>query len=142
MSVRALSAADLRKLAELMLEAYRNTIDYEGEGVAEAIAEVEGYFSHEAENPAIAHHSVALASGDAIACACMIKLWRRRGVPLVGYVMCHPDRKHRGLATLALHEAIGNLQRAGFGEVRAIITEGNAPSEALFARAGFQRVAR
>jgi len=142
MSVRAISAADGRDLAELMLDAYRNTIDYEGEGITEAVAEVQGYFSREAKNPAIAHHSVVLVSGETLACACMIKLWRQANVPLVGYVMCRQQHKRRGLATHALHEAIGNLQRAGYAELRAFITEGNAASEALFARAGFERVDR
>jgi hypothetical protein len=56
--VRAVSPGDLLKLAELMLDAYRNTIDYEGEGIAEALAEVEDYFSRAAKYPAISQHSL------------------------------------------------------------------------------------
>ena len=124
-----------------MLDAYRNTIDYEGEEIAEAISEVEGYFSDEAKNPAIPQHSVALTIDELIVCACLLKFWRTGNVPMVGYVMCLPAHKHQGLAKLALGKAIGNLRRAGYAELRAVITERNAPSEALFARAGFQRVA-
>jgi L-amino acid N-acyltransferase YncA len=44
------------------------------------------------------------------------------------------------LATFALQETIGRLKRAGWTELRTIVTEGNAASEALFAKAGFRRV--
>ena len=58
MFVRAVSPGDLLKLAELMLDAYRNTIDYEGEGIAEALAEVADYFSRAAKYPAISQLSL------------------------------------------------------------------------------------
>lgn len=140
MFVRAVSPDDALNLAELMLDAYRNTIDYEGEGIAEAIAEVEGYFSRAAKNPAISQHSLVLGFRDSIACACLLEFWERRSVPFVGYVMCRSTNKHQGLATFALHQTIGRLKSAGYSELRTIITEGNLPSEALFARAGFHRV--
>jgi len=139
-SARAISPADLRELAELMLDAYRNTVDYEGEGIAEAVAEVEDYFSLEAEDPAIPQHSVVLMLGQTIACACMVRFWRRRSTPLIGYVICRPEYKRQGLATFALYEVIRRLRRAGYAELRAVITDGNVASESLFARAGFERV--
>ena len=39
------SNADQQILAELMLDAYRDTIDYDGETIGDAIHEVESYFS-------------------------------------------------------------------------------------------------
>jgi RimJ/RimL family protein N-acetyltransferase len=140
MFVRAVSSGDTPSLAELMLDAYRNTIDYEGEGIAEAVVEVEAYFSRAAKHPAIAQHSLVLCSRDSIACACLLEFWERRSVPFVGFVMCRPAYKRQGLATFALHQAIVRLKSAGYAEMRAIITEGNSPSEALFARAGFRKV--
>ena len=140
MSVRAVSPGDTLSLAELMLDAYRNTIDYEGEGIAEAVAEVEGHFSRAAKYPAISQHSLVLGCRDSIACACLLEFWEKRNVPLVGYVMCRSVNKRQGLATFALHQAIGRLKSAGYPELRAIITEGNAPSESLFARAEFERI--
>ena len=139
-SVRAVSPGDTLKLAELMLEAYRNTIDYEGEGITEAVAEVEAYFSRAARHPAISQHSLVLDFHDSMVCACLLEFWERRSVPFVGYVMCRPGNKRQGLATFALHQAIGRLKSAGYSELRSIITEGNSPSEALFAGAGFQRI--
>jgi hypothetical protein len=39
--VRPPTVADRGRLAELMLDAYRGTIDYEGETIVEAVAEVD-----------------------------------------------------------------------------------------------------
>jgi RimJ/RimL family protein N-acetyltransferase len=139
-SIRAVSPSDRPNLAELMLDAYQNTIDYTGEGIAEAITEVDAYFSRAAKDPAVAQYSLILTVGDTIACACLLEFWHRRSVPFVGFVMCRSASKHQGLATFALHQAISRLKAAGYSELRTIITEGNIPSESLFARAGFQRI--
>lgn len=123
-----------------MLDAYLGTIDYEGESPPEAIREVEGYFSHSAENPALLGPSVLVAEGETILCACLVKDWRQRRCPLVGYVICQAGRKGQGLATAALHETLRLMRQAQYSEVRAVITEGNLPSERLLLAAGFERV--
>jgi len=141
LAVRGIVADDLRALAELMLDAYRGTIDDEGEGIVEAIAEVEGYFSGAGGNPPLLEYSAALVRDDIIESACMIKHWRDRDRPLVGYIVSAHRRKRQGLATVVLAQSIGRLQQAGYRDVRAVITEGNTASERLFQRAGFQRIA-
>jgi RimJ/RimL family protein N-acetyltransferase len=139
--IRVVEPADLSPLAELMLEAYRNTIDYEGEGLTEAIEEVQRYFSPISEDPPLLGHSVLVSTASTLHCACLVKQWHRRQCPLVGYVMCHPAWKRRHLAVLALAESLRRLKEAGFSQVRAVITEGNVASEQLFLRAGFRRLA-
>jgi hypothetical protein len=86
--VRGVSPADIHQLAALMLDAYRNTIDYEGEGFAEAFAEVESYFARAAKNPTIAQYSLALVLGDLMACACLLEFWQSRRVPFVEFLIC------------------------------------------------------
>jgi hypothetical protein len=132
--------ANLMPLAELMLDAYLGTIDYEGESLPEAVGEIEGYFSPAAENPALLGASVIVAEGETVLCACLVKEWAARSCPLVGYVICRAERKGRGLATAALHETLRLLRQAQYREVRAVITEGNLPSERLFLAAGFERI--
>jgi RimJ/RimL family protein N-acetyltransferase len=139
--MRRVEPADLLPMAELMLDAYRSTIDYEGETLSEAVAEVQRYFSSTAEDPPLLGHSVLLTSGLTLRCSCLVKQWHYRQCPLIGYIMCHPAWKGRGLAALALAESLHLLKEAGFSQVRAFITEGNVPSERLFLRAGFTRLA-
>lgn len=138
--VRGVSPADTHHLADLMLDAYRNTLDYEGEGLAEAVAEVESYFSRASLNPAISQYSLALDFGDSIASACLLEFWQSRGVPLVAFVICRSAHKRKGFGKFALHQTICKLRQAGYSELRALITEGNSPSETLFTHVGFRRV--
>lgn len=77
---------------------------------------------------------------DRLVSASLVGMWPDRGCPIVSYVMTAADRKKRGLASLLLARSLKTLADAGHPEVRAVITEGNAPSETLFARAGFRRV--
>jgi hypothetical protein len=123
-----------------MLESYRGTVDYEGETLPQAVQEVASFFSPLAEDPALPQFSVLLTSGTTAVCACLVKDWRRRACPLIGYIMCHPEWKRLGLATFALAESLRTLRLSGFSEVRAVITEGNEASEKLFLRAGFARL--
>jgi RimJ/RimL family protein N-acetyltransferase len=141
-AMRAVEPADLSRLAELMLDAYRNTIDYEGEGPAEAVEEIRRYLSPDSEDPPLPDCSVLVCSGATIQCACLVRQWQRRRCPLVAHVMTHPGWKRRGLAGWALAEALRRVRETGFDQVRAVITEGNVASERLFRRAGFRRVAR
>ena len=139
-SESTVDARATHSLAVLMLESFRGTVDYEGETLRQAVQEVESFFSPLAKNPALPECSVLLTSGATAVCASLVKDWRHRACPLIGYIMCHPEWKQLGLATFALAESLRILQLSGFGEVRAVITEGNVASEKLFLRAGFTRL--
>ena len=118
-----------------MLESFRGTVDYEGETLAEAVQEVAGFFSPLESSRATALFRLLTSGATAV--------WplgqglASRACPLIGYIMCHPEWKQGGLATFALAESLRVLRLSGFGEVRAVITEGNVASEKLFLRAGF-----
>jgi hypothetical protein len=134
-SVRSPEAADLEALARLMLAAYEGTIDYDGETIAEAREEVARYF---AGRPLLEVSWLRLDGGDVIS-AVLVSHWAERSCPLVGYVMTAPERKGAGAAADVLARSLGSLAADGHTEVRAVITEGNVPSERLFASAGFRR---
>lgn len=139
--LRSVETRDLQALAELMLDAYRGTIDDEGETLVEALDVVRDLLAGDAANQPLLQQSVVLQEGPAIDCACLVGLWSKPALPLVFYIVCRAARKNQGLAALVLRESIARLRREGHRELRAFITEGNRPSEALFARAGFDRVA-
>lgn len=136
-AVRIPSTEDADALAELMLDAYRGTIDYDDETLEDARSEVARYL---AGSPVLECSSVWVADDDRLASALLVSLWPSRSCPIVSYVMTAADQKKRGLASLLLVRLLATLAANGHGEVRAVITEGNAPSETLFARAGFRRV--
>jgi RimJ/RimL family protein N-acetyltransferase len=135
-AVRHPMPADAEALAELMLDAYLDTIDYDGETIVEAREEVARYL---AGRPLLQYSWVRL-HGDTVVSALLVSHWDDRGCPIVSYVMTARRSKGRGLASELLARTLASLASAGYEEVRAVITEGNLPSEAVFARAGFRRV--
>ena len=138
--LRAITPGDQRALAELMLDAYRDTIDYEGEEIEEALAEVDRYFGGAGGNMPLLEHSFALVRGQRLDSACLVKQWGARGCPLVGYVVTAKACKSHGLDGFVLAQSIRALRLAGHSEIRAVITDGNHASETLFRHAGFARV--
>ncbi|MGH3079165.1 MAG: GNAT family N-acetyltransferase [Gaiellaceae bacterium] len=135
-AVRHPTPDDAESLAELMLDAYLHTIDYEGETIVEAREEVGRYV---AGTPLLECSWLRL-DGDAAVSALLVSHWADRGCPIVSYVMTASAWKGKGLASDLLARTLASLGATGLEEVRAVITEGNAPSEAVFARAGFRRV--
>lgn len=129
-------ADDLDALASLMLDAYEGTIDYHGETLADARAEVLGYFSARARLDL----SVVRIVDGVIASACLVSELGEAGAPLVAYIMTARASKRRGLAREALALTLSRLRDAGYEQATATITDGNTASERLFASFGFRRI--
>jgi RimJ/RimL family protein N-acetyltransferase len=135
--VRTPTHEDRPPLAELMLESYRDTIDFDGETLLGAFQEIEHYLSPESADSPMLDQSILLTSESTIVSACLVSNWHSKQCPLISYVMSLPKWKHRGLATHALRESLRRLSSTDSKEVRAIITQGNLPSEQLFSKMGF-----
>jgi L-amino acid N-acyltransferase YncA len=131
--LRPATRGDTEALAQLMLDAYIGTIDYEGESLEEARAEVAAFFDHD---PLLEHSWIAFA-GDTAASGVLVSMWR--GEPLIGYVLTRADHKRRGLGRTVLEAALHSLGEAGWAGINAFITEGNTASEALFRGVGAVR---
>lgn len=119
-------------LAVLLLDAYRGTTDDEGEGPEEAAVAIAHSLGTLVPRP-----SVVLVDDD------------RRPVAMSFVVVVHDlhyidpvatasDRKGQGLGAAAVRASLARL--ADGPAVGAVITDGNTPSERLFARLGFERV--
>ncbi len=132
--VRNLECRDLRQLAELMLDAYAGTIDSEGETLEDAIDEVGAYFGAEP----LLRHSFLLERDGSILAAVLVSFQERN--PFIPYVITAPKHKNQGLAASITSSALDSLKTAGFSTAVLFITDGNAPSEALFAKLGAKRV--
>jgi len=131
---RAPEPTDSEGLANLMLDAYLGTIDYEGESIEDARTEIEEYFSFD---PMLECSRVIEMEGVLVA-ASLLARWE--GSPLVSYVMTESSSKRHGLARAVLLGSLDCLARATHREVFAFITEGNTASERLFDALGAIRV--
>jgi hypothetical protein len=131
---RAPEPGDAEALAQLMLDAYMGTIDYDGENIEDARAEIEEFFSSE---PLLGCSRVIEAEG-VLAAASLLSIWE--GSALVAYVMTGSSSKRHGLARAVLLDSLACLASTQHREVFAFITEGNTASERLFEGLGASRV--
>lgn len=135
LQVRSISRADHEDLARLMLDAYVGTIDYEGEGLEDAIAEVTSFLD---DDGALLDRSFLVEDDGTIASAVLVSL--AEGRPFIGYVMTSASHKNQGLARLVTTTALERLAGDGHETVILYITEGNTPSEELFRSVGAVQV--
>lgn len=114
-----------------MLDAYVGTIDYEDESLEDAIEEVRSFLD---DDKTLLDRSYLVEEDGTIASAVLVSL--SEGRPFIGYVMTLPSHKNQGLARLVTTTALQRLARDGHETVVLYITQGNAPSEALFRSVG------
>ena len=140
LQIRSVQTADASSLANLMVEAYRGTIDYEGETLEDALAEVNAFFAGERGGPPYLGTSYLALVNSQMVGACLTSDWREKQAPIIAYVMTRANWKKRGIGRQLLFRVLQAIRENGYPEVWAVITEGNRPSENLFLQFGFQRV--
>jgi GNAT superfamily N-acetyltransferase len=140
--VGLITATDTARIAQLMLDAYRGTVDDAGETLAEALHEVHGFWAGTAGVTPWAEMCMGVRVGDEVVAACLVGEWQSRQVPLIAYVLTHPAWQRRGLASALVGRALRHLWQHQRWPVYAVITAGNLPSERMMMRAGFERFAQ
>lgn len=134
-----MTRADAGLLADLMLRAYRGTVDDAGEGPDEARAEVDRWLAG-AFGAADLDASQLIERAGIAASATLIS--HHDGAPLVAFSMTAPEWKRQGLARAGLVRAMHRLRAAGYDEVRLVVTCGNTPAESMYASLGFTELDR
>lgn len=140
--VRTLTAADGDAIAHLMLRAYAGTIDDEGSVIEDARVDTAQFFSGTWGAP-IPEACVGHERDGELVAACLLTDWNEDRAevagPLVAFVLVAPPCKGQGLGRAIANAALHRLAALGRGRVHAFITEGNVPSERVFAALGFRR---
>ena len=132
-TVRTVDVSDREQLATLILDAYRGTVDDEGEDYEAALAAVDEWLSR-LQSP----HSVVIEQdGRLIAVSFVMNVAGRDYIDPVATVS---GRKREGLGRAAVAFSLQSLHEVGVREVGAVITDGNTASERLFTSLGFVRV--
>ena len=131
--IRGVRVDDRDVLASLLLDAYRGTVDDEGEGNEEARAAIDDYFAR-----LVWRHSMVLDEGDSLCAISFVVIVDGRHC--VDPVATASTRKGAGCGRAVVLASLQSLAADGVPEVGAVITDGNTPSERLFARLGFVRV--
>ncbi len=123
---------DRDELAALMLDAYRGTIDDEGEDLDDALTAVDRYLAGMERK-----HSFVVTEHDQVVAMAFVTVVD--GVHYVDPIVVAADRKREGLGHNAVSMLLESLANAGVAEVGATITDGNTASERLFLGLGFTR---
>lgn len=139
LALRALCPTDVEAVAGLMLDAYRGTIDDSGETLADAYDEVHAYLVGQRGGPALLQESCLGFVNNQLVAACLVTQGETGQPPLIAYVMTHAAWKKQGVGRVILTATIQTLARSHYPAIWAVITQGNTPSERLFASLGFRR---
>jgi len=135
---RAVSAAgDLLAVSQLMLDAYRGTIDDDGETLEDAMSEVQKTFASEYGTFWEDCSFLIERDGQALS-AILVTLWRE--APIISFVMTHPSAKNQGLAALLIKQSINALLARGYTELYLFVTKGNLAAQHLYEKLGFRVV--
>jgi L-amino acid N-acyltransferase YncA len=125
------------RLAALMLDAYRNTIDDEGESLDDALNAVDYYLASILR----LHSYVVLDGTDVVGFAFVgfAFVVVVNGVHYIDPVVVASARKRLGVGEALVRRCLNSLADEGISEVGATITDGNVASERLFIKLGFNR---
>jgi ribosomal protein S18 acetylase RimI-like enzyme len=134
---RAVSTCDLIAISTLMQEAYRGTIDDEGESLEDAITEVQTTFAGEYGTFLEDCSFLIERDGQALACT-LVTLWH--DAPLLAFVMTHPAAKNQGLGAFLIEKSCAALRSHGYSDLTLFVTKGNLPARHLYEKLGFQVV--
>lgn len=130
-----MTAADTEALASLMLAAYKETIDYDGETLEDALFQIRSVF--QGKFGAFQDlSSFAIEDDGRFLSAIIITLWQGR--PLVAFSMTRPESKNMGMATFLLKSSINALLTFGHRELALVVTSGNEPAQHITKNLGFQ----
>jgi predicted GNAT family acetyltransferase len=137
---RNINTRDTDSLAKLMLEAYRDTIDYSGETLEDAISEVQGTFGGK-YGSILENCSFLTENNEQIVSTTIITWWQENEdvshIPLLAFCMTCPSYKNQGMATFLIKKSINALFAQGYTELYLFVTEANTPARHLYEKIGF-----
>lgn len=132
-AARPVRADERTALAELLLAGYRDTIDDEGEDLDDAFAAIDHYVG-----TIVWPHSLVVEDGDGLVAMSFVVVVREQHY--IDPVVVHPRAKGTGLGRAIVAASVASLAADGVHSVGATITDGNVPSERLFASLAFERI--
>lgn len=134
---RHVSASDAEGLAHLMLDAYRGTIDDEGDTLDGARAEIRRTLAAE-YGTFLPGCSWLAEDGDTIRAACLVTYFDIWQAPIIAFVMTGPAAKGHGLATNLIKRSMNSLLDHGYTRLCLAVTEGNTPAQHVYNMLGFE----
>lgn len=133
---RTISKKDADVLGVLMLESYKNTIDYEGETLEDAVSEVSATLNGK-YGPFLEQCSFLIEDTERILSACIVVYSDEVELPLIAYTMTYPGNANHGMATYLIKKSMNALLVHGYKGLYLVVTEGNAAARHIYEKVGF-----
>ena len=136
--LRPLDEADPAALAAMFADAYRGTLDDEGEGPDEAAAEIAAARAGR-YGPFLEAASGFVGPAEAPEGAIFLAQHALGGLdhPFVLYIVVAPRAQGRGLGRRLLLASAAALQTQGHRHMHLVVTAGNGPAEHTYERLGW-----
>ena len=125
---------DELQLAELLLAAYKGSVDEEEETIEQARAEIRKTFDGE-HGPFLEGCSYVIERSQQIVSAVLVTGWQGR--PFVAYAMTAPEWKRRGLARAAMLNTMQDVLSSGEKLLSLVVTVKNKPAYSFYQDLGF-----
>jgi GNAT superfamily N-acetyltransferase len=133
-TIEPIQDAELPAVAHLMVDGYRDTIDFEDETDDDALDELQGAI--DGANGPIIRAAWLMARNPEGRPAAAIAVVRWRDLPFISYVFTAAADKGRGYARALIQRVGADLAAAGERELVLFVTVGN-PARSLYERLGF-----
>ncbi|UCE36447.1 MAG: GNAT family N-acetyltransferase [Thermoplasmata archaeon] len=137
-NARNISKEDIRILGSLMLNAYKGTIDYDGESIEDAISEIKATLNGK-YGPFMEKCSFLMEESQKGISAIIVTWFDELKKPLLAFSMTHQEYKNQGFGTYLLKKSINALLDEDYHELYLVVTDGNMPALHLYEKMGFQK---
>ncbi len=128
----------IREIAQIMLDSYIDTPDYEGESLNDTIKEISmvfrGYYGEFLQNASF----VALNDDDEIV-SCLF-ICEFKGEPTLTYLFTRKDFLGQGYATSLIQTTEMALLELGYEKMYLFVSEANQPALKLYEHLGFMAI--
>jgi len=137
---RTAAPSDKEALAALMLDAYRGTIDYDGETLDDALREI-GHVYAGSYGRFLGDCSFVLDGEAGLSSACLVTLFNEGEpdeTPLLAFAMTRKRDQRRGLSSALILRSVDALSGLGYSRLSLAVTADNLPACRLYERLGFR----
>lgn len=127
----------LYAMAEAVLDAYRDTIDYEGEDLEQTLDELKRVYKG-SYGPLMEEASFLLMEDNLVKAGVLVCLYR--GEPTITYTFTRKKDQRLGYATLLILKSAHELYKLGYHSLYLYVTVENSSALRLYESLGFSEV--
>lgn len=134
---RKVTSNDVEALGLVMYDAYQGTVDYSGETIDEATAEICETLNAK-YGPLISGASLLACEDEIAISAVLFTYFEEHQMPLLTFAMTKSSHKGQGIGKRLLNSGLASLADQGYSECCLYFTHGNEPAISIYRAMGFK----